>query len=393
MKLFVIGFGQAGGKIADLFLEYDTKTKQKSIVRALAVNSAKSDLMGLRTIPMEDRLLIGQSITKGHGVGADNQLGAKVAQEDIYTIQSAIDKRGTHQTDAFLVIAGLGGGTGSGGSPVIAQRLRELYTEPIYALGVLPASDEGSLYTLNAARSFMTLVNQVECLFLFDNESWKQEGETLNEAYNFMNEEIVRRLSVIIGAGESMGSGAEVGDMVVDASEIINTLATGGIATIGYAIEELESKSGGVIGKLKNPFKREKGSIDRLDTTTRIASLVRRAVMGRLTIPCDIKTAEKALILVAGPPEELNRMGIEKSRQWVEGMISGTEVRGGDYPVPNSKYVASAVLLSGVSEVPRIKEIQKAAADAQDRIKDFESKKEKNFDNLMDSDDSLKPLF
>ncbi len=393
MKLFVIGFGQAGGKIADLFLEYDTRTKQRSIVRALAINSAKSDLMGLNTISMEDRLLIGQSITKGHGVGADNQLGAKVAQEDIYTIQSAIDKRGTHQTDAFLVIAGLGGGTGSGGAPVISQRLKEVYTEPVYALGVLPASDEGSLYTLNAARSFMTLINVADCLFLFDNESWKQEGETLGEAYSHINEEIVRRLSVIIGAGEAVSSKAEVGDMVVDSSEIINTLATGGVATIGYAIEEIPGKSGGVIGRLKSQFKKDRGSIDRLDTTTRIASLVRRAVMGRLTISCDVKTAEKALILVAGPPEELNRMGIEKSRRWVENLISGTEVRGGDYPIPNSKFVASTVLLSGVSNIPRIKEIQKAATEAQERIKDFESKKEEKFGNLMETDDSLEPLF
>ena len=395
MKLFIIGFGQAGGKIADLFLEYDIKTKQNSVVRALAINSAKSDLMGLKNISMEDRLLIGQSISKGHGVGADNELGAKVAREDLYTIQSAIDKRGTHQTDAFLIIAGLGGGTGSGGSPVLAQRLKELYTEPVYGLGVLPAVDEGSLYSLNAARSFMTFVNQVNCLFLFDNGAWKKEGETLSEAYRYMNEEIVRRFGLIMGAGEATNVTSDVGDVVVDASEIINTLGTGGVATVGYAVEELaESNSGGgVIGKLRGRFKKDLGSVDRLDTTTRITSLVRRAVMGRLTIPCDVKTAEKALILVAGPPNELNRMGIEKSRQWVESMIQGTEVRGGDYPVPNSKFVASAVLLSGVSDIPRIKEIQKAAVEAQEKIKDFKSQKEDKFEELLETDESLKPLF
>ncbi|MBC7110450.1 MAG: cell division protein, partial [Archaeoglobi archaeon] len=84
MKLFMIGFGQAGGKIVDLFVEYDKRTKQNAIVRALAINTAKADLLGLKHIPMEDRLLIGHSIVKGHGVGADNELGAKVAAEDIY---------------------------------------------------------------------------------------------------------------------------------------------------------------------------------------------------------------------------------------------------------------------------------------------------------------------
>ncbi|MDY6958211.1 MAG: tubulin/FtsZ family protein, partial [Halobacteriota archaeon] len=320
MKIFVIGFGQAGGKIADLFTEYDQKTKQNSVVRSLAINTAKSDLMGLKCIPMEDRLLIGQSIAKGHGVGANNEVGAKVASEDLYTIQSAIDIRGTHETDAFLVVAGLGGGTGSGGAPVLANRLKELYAEPVYGLGIIPAKDEGSLYTLNAARSFMTFVNQVDNLFLFDNSSWKKEGETLGEAYNYMNEEIVRRFGVLLGAGESIKSTDDVGDIVLDASEIINTLATGGISTIGYAVEELQSQKGGFFSRIVGG-RRDKGSIDKLDTTTRITSLVRRATMGRLTMPCDVKTAEKALVLLAGPPGELNRMGIEKSRIWVEDLI------------------------------------------------------------------------
>ncbi|MDY6965217.1 MAG: tubulin/FtsZ family protein [Halobacteriota archaeon] len=393
MKLFVVGFGQAGGKIADLFTEYDLRTKQNSIVRSIAINTAKSDLMGLCTIPMEDRLLIGQALSKGHGVGANNEMGAKVAAEDLYTIQSAVDKRGTHETDAFLVIAGLGGGTGSGGAPVLARRLKELYAEPVYGLGILPANDEGSLYTLNAARSFMTFVNEVDNLFLFDNDAWKKEGETLSEAYKFMNEEIVRRFGVMLGAGESIKTTDDVGDLVLDASEIMNTLGSGGIATIGYAVEELVANKG-FFNQVKNVvFKRNRGSIDRLDTTTRITSLVRRAAMGRLTVPCDVKTAEKALVLVAGPPEELNRMGIEKARVWVEQLIEGTEVRGGDYPIPGSRYVAGTVLFSGISDIPRIKELQQAAVEAQEKIKDFSTKKEEKFEDLMKADDSLKPLF
>ena len=166
MKLFAIGFGQAGGKIVDLLLEYDMRTRQKSIARALAINTAKTDLMGLTNIPMEDRLLIGQTVAKGHGIGADNEMGAKIATDDIYTIQSAVDVRGTHETEAFLVAAGLGGGTGSGGAPVIARRLKKLYSEPVYGMGILPSNEEGSLYSLNAARSLMTFIKEVDALFL-----------------------------------------------------------------------------------------------------------------------------------------------------------------------------------------------------------------------------------
>ena len=383
MRIFVIGFGQAGGRIADAFVEYARKTGQKFVIRALAINTARSDLMGLKNIPMSDRLLIGESLAKGHGIGADNELGAQVATDEIYTIQSAIDKRGTHQIDAFLIIAGLGGGTGSGGAPVLARRLKKLYEEPVYGLGILPARDEGSLYSLNAARSLVTFVNEVDNLFLFDNDAWKKGGESVKEAFEDINEEIVRRFGILFGAGEAN----EVGQMVVDAAEVINTLKGGGISTIGYASEEIESE--GLFKKLIG----KKKAMENLDTVTRITSLVRRAVAGRLTIPCDVSTAERALIIAAGPPKELSRKGIEKSKVRIEELIRGKEVRGGDYPLVKGRHVSTIVLFSGVSDVPRIKELQAIAAEAQERIKEVSSEKERDYRELMDTGETLKPLF
>ena len=141
MKLAMIGFGQAGGKVLDKFLEYDERTGSNIVGAAVAVNTAKADLMGLERVPEEQRVLIGQARVKGHGVGADNELGAEVAEEDIDEIQGAIDSIPVHEVDAFLIIAGLGGGTGSGGAPVLAKHLKRIYTEPVYGLGILPGSD------------------------------------------------------------------------------------------------------------------------------------------------------------------------------------------------------------------------------------------------------------
>ncbi|MGB2842404.1 MAG: tubulin/FtsZ family protein [Halobacteriota archaeon] len=383
MRVFVIGYGQAGGRVADSFVEFANRTGQNFVARALAINTARSDLIGIRNIPMEDKLLVGESMVKGHGIGADNEFGAEVATDEIYTIQSAIDKRGTHQIDAFLIIAGLGGGTGSGGAPVLARRLKKLYEEPVYGLGILPSKDEGSLYSLNAARSLMTFVNEVDNLFLFDNDAWKKGGESVKEAFVDINEEIVRRFGILFGAGEAN----EVGQMVVDAAEVINTLKGGGISTIGYAAEEIESE-----GFLKRFFSK-KGTLERMDTVTRVTSLVRRAVAGRLTIPCDVSTAERALIIAAGPPKELSRKGIEKSKVRIEEMIRGTEVRGGDFPLVKGQHVATVVLFSGVSDVPRIKELQEIGAEAQEKIKEVSSEKEREYKVLMDTNETIAPLF
>mgnify|MGYP004446216459 FL=1 len=71
---------------------------------------------------------------------------------------------------------------------------------------------------------------------MFNNSVWKNDVESVKSAYDRMNEEIVRRLGVLFRAGEVSKYG--VGDMVVDSSEIINTLRGGGISSIGYAISE-----------------------------------------------------------------------------------------------------------------------------------------------------------
>lgn len=146
MKLGLIGVGQAGGKIVDKFIEYD-KTHDAAIVRgAIAVNTATADLRGLTHIPDERRILVGQAEFNGPGVGADNELGAEVIERDLGEIQGAIDMIPAHETDAFLIVAGLGGGTGSDGAPVIAKYLKRICTEPVYGLGMLPGSDEGGIY-------------------------------------------------------------------------------------------------------------------------------------------------------------------------------------------------------------------------------------------------------
>jgi len=392
MKLAMIGFGQAGGKVLDKFLEYDKRSGSEIVRAAVAVNSAKADLMGLEHIPEENRVLIGQARVKGHGVGADNELGAEIAEEDIDEIQSAIDSIPVHEVDAFLVLTGLGGGTGSGGAPVLSKHLQRIYTEPVYGLGILPSQDEGGIYTLNAARSFQTFVREVDNLMVFDNDAWRKTGQSVESGYDEINEEIVRRFGILFGAGE-IEPGGEVAESVVDSSEIINTLSGGGVSTVGYAAEEIENESsGGLLSRFKGGGGED--DLDVANTTNRITSLVRKAALGRLTLPCEIDGTERALLVMSGPPKYLNRKGIERGRKWLEEQTGSMEVRGGDYPVSESGFVAGVILLSGVTDVPRIKELQQVAIEAQDNIEEIRNESEENLHGLVEDDeDELEPLF
>jgi len=391
MRVFFIGFGQAGGKIVDMFIEQDRKLGTNSF-RGIAVNTARTDLMGLKNIEMRDRILIGQTMVKGHGVGTDNVTGARVTADEIDSIISAIDTRGTHDIDAFVIVAGLGGGTGSGGSPVLARHLKRIYREPVYALGIIPAPEEGRLYSYNAARSLTTLVNEADNTFIFDNSAWKNEGESVKSAFQRLNNEVVRRFGVLFRAGEVSRLG--VGEMVVDSSEIINTLRGGGITSVGYAISEVMSKrtkqQKGLLGGIKDKLGAKKEATEEVllgeDRSAKIVSLVRRAMLGRLTLPCDYSTAERALVLLAGPPDEMDRKGVEKAKSWVEENIAGVEVRGGDYPV-NSEYVAAVVMLATVGNAPRIKELLDIAKETKEDVIKSKEKKSSMFE------EGIEPLF
>jgi len=221
---------------------------------------------------------------KGHGVGADNEMGAEIAEEDIDEIQGALDSVAVHEIDAFLVVAGLGGGTGSGGAPVIARHLKRIHTEPVYGLGILPGSDEGGIYTLNAARSLKTFVDEVDNLMLFDNDAWRSSGESVGEGFDAINKELVHRFGVLFSAGE-IEAGSDVAESVVDSSEIINTLKGGGISSLGYAdVEVDESNRGGLLSRLRGDSDSGIDSTERRPTGSQVSSGRRHSVDSRYPV-------------------------------------------------------------------------------------------------------------
>ena len=231
MRIAVIGIGQAGGRIADLF----TYQSQYGMARdsfpvALAINTAQADLSSLTAIPKEDRLLIGVSEVRGHGVGLHREVAAEVATEALPTIMRAIVRKHLEYVDAFCLIAGLGGGTGSGSVPVIASKLKELYDQPVYVIGTLPTTDEGNFMTENAAACIAELHPIVDGILVFDNHLWRKEGQPLEQTYESMNYEIVRPFPLLLAAGEA--SQKMVGIKVVDASDIMATWRD--LTYIGY---------------------------------------------------------------------------------------------------------------------------------------------------------------
>lgn len=393
MKLAVIGFGNAGGKIADRIVEYEGETGRSLCRFSAVVNSASVDLQKITHIPEQHKVLIGQTDerSKGHGAGADPELGAELTRQDRPELARFLDSVPLHDIDAFLVIGGLGGGTGSGGGPVLAEILADRYDEPVYGLGILPSRDEGGRASLNAARSVQSYTEETDGLIVFDNNAWKDGGDSIEDGYERTNYEIAKRVVTLLGAGEY--DGTTVSENAMDSSDINRTLAVGGVSSIAYAEADVDQSTRRQQGLLSRVRSGGSGDGDDVDSATKVHSLVRRAVQSRLTCPAEVHSTERALIVVSGPPAELSQKGLVRARQWLEGEIGSVEVLAGDDPRPGSDVLSATVLLSNVTDVPRIDRLQEQAVDAQSNIEQQASGRQDEISELItDEEDRLDPI-
>jgi cell division GTPase FtsZ len=335
MKVVLIGVGQAGGKVTQSLAEFDYDMGFNAVRGALAVNSAEADLHNLDI----DTTLIGQDRVNGHSVGGDNELGAQIMEENATEVLENMDGRITTEAEAVVVVAGLGGGTGSGGAPMLTRELKRIYEMPVYLLGILPGKDEGGLYQVNAGRSLKTAAREADSLLLVDNDAWRGAGDSVSEGYKRINDAISQRVGLLLAAGEGVEG---VGESVVDSSEIINTFRGGGISSVGYASAQ--------------------ASEDPAENVNIITSVTRNALLTNMSLPNAVE-AKSALLVIAGDPERLSRKGVERARRWVEDETGSMEVRGGDFPLGSDK-IAALVVLSGVEQSGRVNQFLERASEA-----------------------------
>ncbi|MXR50842.1 cell division protein [Halovenus sp. WSH3] len=350
MKVVLIGVGQAGGKVTQVLAEFDHEMGFDAIRGAFAVNTAKADLQSLDI----DTMLIGQDRVKGHGVGGDNELGAEIMQDEATEVMDQLDARIATDAEAVMIVAGLGGGTGSGGAPALAKELNRVYDVPIYVLGILPGRNEGSLYQANAGRSLKTVIREADSALLIDNDAWRTSNETVQEGFENINKQIAQRVGLLLAAGEIVEG---VGESVVDSSEIINTLRDGGIASLGYASAE--------------------AAPDASENVNTITSLARKSLLTGMSLPNAVD-AEAALLVIAGQPDRISRKGVERARKWIEEETGSLQVRGGDFPLDSDR-LAALVLLGGVERSQRVQEFMDRAREANQETESRDATEE--FDN------------
>jgi len=125
---------------------------------------ANTDAQALKGMNAQTVLHIGQSITKGLGAGANPEIGRQAAMEDRDRIQDLIEG-----TDMLFITAGMGGGTGTGAIPVVAQIAREMGVLTV-AVITKPFPFEGSKRMRTADAGIEELRGQVDSLITIPNE-------------------------------------------------------------------------------------------------------------------------------------------------------------------------------------------------------------------------------
>ncbi len=331
MKLLVIGCGQCGGRIADEFALLNKKAHVERgvyiVTNAIAVNTDVADLSGLHYIKSgyHHRVLIGANKTGGHGVGKINEMGAEIAKEDSdKVIESIGATKRFAETDAFMVIAGAAGGTGSGAISVITEELKERYPEkPVYNLIALPfryeeTTEERSIYNVGTCLKSAYLV--ADAIFLVDNQRYVRKHFSIRNNMAKINRQVVKPFYNVLCAGEETHA-KYIGSRVLDAGDIIQTLS--GWSVIGYGRTR--------IPRFKLPFE-EKLDFRNKSSETHKGTQAMDEALCELSVKCNPTDAKKALYLLTSPPEEMNMDLIKNLSASLKGMATEAIIRSGDYP-------------------------------------------------------------
>ena len=367
MRVAAVGIGGAGGRIVDRLWRDNEHREATYLGASCAIDTDTKSLNQLTALPEDQRHSFGLLETDGTGTDGDRKSGIAAIDDERLEVRRAIDSLVTSDIDAIVLVAGLAGGTGGGATAHIADALAEIYTSPIYCVSVLPAGldDESAVNTLQGLQALETTV---DAQILFDNEAWLGNGQTVDEAAESLNETLVARLGTLFVAGETTES-ESVGQSVVDASEIINTLADSDFATLGYASQELEmdadADGGTIIDRLRSKFfTNESADVDEIKAYDAVETTLRRAVRGKLTAECELDSANRALTVFAGPPAWLLRDAVTDGQRWLADELQSPEIQSGDMPTPGHSKLAVLVLFSGITELPRLAELETLVEEA-----------------------------
>ena len=223
VKIKVIGVGGGGNNVVNRMVRSGTKG-----VEFVAVNT---DKQALNVSSATYKIQIGEKLTHGQGAGSDPEVGRKSAEESRNQIAKALE-----DTDMVFITAGMGGGTGTGGAPIVAEIAREA---GILTVGVVtkPFGFEGRRRMTQAEAGINELKTKVDSLVIIPNERLKHATDqkiTFANAFEIADDvlrQAVQSISDLI---------RDTGFINLDFADVTAIMKDAGLAHMGVGMVGLQ---------------------------------------------------------------------------------------------------------------------------------------------------------
>ncbi|MDR1762011.1 MAG: cell division protein FtsZ [Bacteroidales bacterium] len=238
--------------MSDELLDFTMPEKQQTFIKVIGVGGGggnavnymcnqgihnvdfiicNTDVQDFKKSPVATKIALGGELTGGHGAGSDAEVGEKAARESTNAIRETLEG----DTRMVFITAGMGGGTGTGAAPVVAEIARDL---GILTVGVvtLPFKFEGSRRLQQAIHGIENLSNNVDSLLIINNDSLREIHGDLKLSEAFSKADSILTVAVK-GTVEIM---TKAGQQNVDFNDVKKVLKDSGVAimTTGSATGE-----------------------------------------------------------------------------------------------------------------------------------------------------------
>ncbi|HQU08055.1 MAG: cell division protein FtsZ [Parcubacteria group bacterium 21-54-25] len=225
-RIRVVGIGGSGNNAVNHMVS--------SKVRGVEFIAVNSDAQALHQSLAKRKIHIGKNLTRGLGTGMNADLGKRAAEETRQEIQEALQG-----SDMIFITCGMGGGTGTGGAPVIAKIAKELGALTI-AVVTRPFSFEGAQRALLAEQGLMELKKEVDAYIIIPNDkllSIVEQNTTAKSAFA-MCDEILRQ--AVEGVSDIITTPGEIN---TDFNDIKTVMEGAGPALMGIGLAEGDNRA------------------------------------------------------------------------------------------------------------------------------------------------------
>lgn len=234
-EIKVVGVGGGGGNAVNHMF--------KQGIRDVDFIICNTDAQALDASPVEIKVQLGSSLTEGRGAGNKPEKGKEAALENIDDVKKAL----AENTKMVFITAGMGGGTGTGGAPVIAQACKELGFLTV-GIVTIPFRNEGRRRIKQAIDGIAELGSHVDSLLVINNEHIRDMyGDFgISEAFS-------RADNILATAAKGIAEIITVpGYINVDFADVETVMRKSGLAVMGTGIASGETRAEDAVEKALN---------------------------------------------------------------------------------------------------------------------------------------------